>query len=48
MWLRYYALAEEARFYSNGGPCCERLASRLADYIGDVSLHSRGQLHASG
>jgi dTDP-4-amino-4,6-dideoxygalactose transaminase len=33
---RYYALAEEARFYSNGGPCCERLASRLADYIGDV------------
>src|SRR6202012_2955300 len=34
---RYYALAEEARFYSNGGPCCERLASRLANYIGDVS-----------
>lgn len=34
---RYYALAEEARFYSNGGPCCERLAGRLADYIGDVS-----------
>ena len=34
---RYYALAEEARFYSNGGPCCERLAGRLADYIGDVT-----------
>ncbi|MGZ4292665.1 MAG: DegT/DnrJ/EryC1/StrS family aminotransferase [Solirubrobacteraceae bacterium] len=34
---RYYALAEEARFYSNGGPCCERLASRLAHYIGDVT-----------
>jgi dTDP-4-amino-4,6-dideoxygalactose transaminase len=34
---RYYALAEEARFYSNGGPCYERLATRLADYIGDVS-----------
>jgi dTDP-4-amino-4,6-dideoxygalactose transaminase len=34
---RYYALAEEARFYSNGGPCYERLASRLADSIGDVS-----------
>jgi dTDP-4-amino-4,6-dideoxygalactose transaminase len=34
---RYYALAEEARFYSNGGPCCERLASRLAASIGDVT-----------
>ena len=34
---RYYALAEEARFYSNGGPCCERLARRVADSIGDVS-----------
>jgi dTDP-4-amino-4,6-dideoxygalactose transaminase len=34
---RYYALAEEARFYSNGGPCCQRLAGRLADYLGDVS-----------
>jgi len=31
---RYYALAEEARFYSNGGPCHERLAARLADHVG--------------
>ncbi len=30
----YYALAEEARFYSNGGPCHERLAERLAEYLG--------------
>jgi dTDP-4-amino-4,6-dideoxygalactose transaminase len=34
---RYYALAEDARFYSNGGPCYERLSSRLAAYVGDVS-----------
>ena len=34
---RYYALSEEARFYSNGGPCCERLSSRLAAYVGDVT-----------
>src|SRR6185437_9772873 len=34
---RYYALAEEARFYSNGGPCCERLASRLSEYLGGAS-----------
>jgi dTDP-4-amino-4,6-dideoxygalactose transaminase len=35
---RYYALSEEARFYSNGGPCHERLSSRLAEYVGDVSV----------
>jgi dTDP-4-amino-4,6-dideoxygalactose transaminase len=34
---RYYALSEEARFYSNGGPCYERLSSRLAAYVGEVS-----------
>jgi dTDP-4-amino-4,6-dideoxygalactose transaminase len=34
---RYYALSEEARFYSNGGPCYQRLASRLAAYVGEVS-----------
>jgi dTDP-4-amino-4,6-dideoxygalactose transaminase len=34
---RYYALSEEARFYSNGGPCYERLSSRLAAYVGDVT-----------
>ncbi len=39
---RYYALSEEARFYSNGGPCCERLASRLAEYIGEVSCIPMG------
>ncbi|HEX4009190.1 MAG TPA: aminotransferase class I/II-fold pyridoxal phosphate-dependent enzyme [Solirubrobacteraceae bacterium] len=33
---RYYALAEEKRFYSNGGPCHELLATRLAQYVGDV------------
>jgi len=31
---RYYALAEDARFYSNGGPCHQRLARRLAEYVG--------------
>jgi len=35
---RYYALAEDARFYSNGGPCHQRLAARLADYLGDVTV----------
>jgi dTDP-4-amino-4,6-dideoxygalactose transaminase len=34
---RYYALSEEARFYSNGGPCYERLSTRLAAYVGDVT-----------
>jgi dTDP-4-amino-4,6-dideoxygalactose transaminase len=34
---RYYALSEEARFYSNGGPCHQRLSSRLAAFVGDVS-----------
>jgi dTDP-4-amino-4,6-dideoxygalactose transaminase len=33
---RYYAVSEETRIYSNGGPCHERLAARLAEYIGDV------------
>jgi dTDP-4-amino-4,6-dideoxygalactose transaminase len=31
---RYYALAEDARFYSNGGPCWQRLSTRLAAYAG--------------
>jgi dTDP-4-amino-4,6-dideoxygalactose transaminase len=31
---RYYALSEEARWYSNGGPCYERFARRLAAYVG--------------
>ncbi len=34
---RYYALAEDARFYSNGGPCHERLADRLTAYVGGGS-----------
>ncbi len=34
---RYYAVSEETRIYSNGGPCYERLAARLADYVGEVS-----------
>lgn len=34
---RYYAVSEETRIYSNGGPCHEHLALRMADYIGDVS-----------
>lgn len=33
---RYYALSEEKQWYSNRGPCYERFASSLADYIGDV------------
>ncbi len=34
---RYYALSEDARFYSNGGPCHERLADRLAARVGEVT-----------
>jgi dTDP-4-amino-4,6-dideoxygalactose transaminase len=34
---RYYALSEDARFYSNGGPCHQRLAERLAARIGGVT-----------
>src|SRR5579875_1155616 len=34
---RYYALSEEQRWYSNRGPCNERFAKGLADYIGEVS-----------
>jgi dTDP-4-amino-4,6-dideoxygalactose transaminase len=33
---RYYALSEERRWYSNRGPCNERFAKGIADYIGDV------------
>jgi dTDP-4-amino-4,6-dideoxygalactose transaminase len=33
---RYYALSEEAHFYSNGGPCNQRLATRLAAYVGSA------------
>jgi dTDP-4-amino-4,6-dideoxygalactose transaminase len=35
--MRYYALAEEARFYSNGGPCQRLLTDRLQDYLGGSS-----------
>lgn len=30
---RYYALAEEARWYSNGGPCASLLSERVADAL---------------
>lgn len=30
---RYYQVAEDARFYSNGGPCERLLRERLADYL---------------
>ena len=33
---RYYALAEEKHWYSNRGPCHERFAASLADYVGNV------------
>jgi dTDP-4-amino-4,6-dideoxygalactose transaminase len=33
---RYYALAEDARLYSGGGPCNQRLSTRLAAYVGGV------------
>jgi dTDP-4-amino-4,6-dideoxygalactose transaminase len=32
----YYRLAEEARFFSNGGPCERLLRTRLSDYLGGV------------
>ena len=32
----YYRLAEEARFFSNGGPCERLLRDRLSDYLGGV------------
>lgn len=32
----YYRLAEDARFFSNGGPCERLLRSRLSDYLGGV------------
>lgn len=31
---RYYGLAEQARYYSNGGPCERLLRGRLSDYLG--------------
>jgi dTDP-4-amino-4,6-dideoxygalactose transaminase len=31
---QYYALSEEAAFYSNGGPCARLLAERLAEHLG--------------
>ena len=37
--VRYYALAEEQRFYSNFGPCHTLLASRIATFLG-------GEVHA--
>lgn len=30
---RYFTLAEQARFYSNGGPCERLLRERLSDYL---------------
>ena len=35
--MRYYALAEEARFYSNGGPCQRLLTDRLQQYLGGAT-----------
>ena len=32
--MAYYALAEEARYYSNGGPCARMLTERLETYLG--------------
>ncbi len=32
----YYRLAEEARYFSNGGPCEKLLRTRLSDYLGGV------------
>lgn len=32
--LRYFALSQEAGFYSNGGPCATLLSERLASYLG--------------
>ena len=34
---RYYDMAEQARFYSNGGPCEQLLRRRLSDYLGGVN-----------
>lgn len=34
----YYAMAEEAGFYANGGPCAQLLATRLAERLGDVHV----------
>jgi dTDP-4-amino-4,6-dideoxygalactose transaminase len=33
--MAYYAMAEEARYYSNGGPCARLLTQRLESYLGD-------------
>ncbi len=32
----YFRMAEEARFFSNGGPCERRLRTALSDYLGGV------------
>ncbi len=32
----YYRMAEEARFFSNGGPCERLLRTRLSEYLGGV------------
>jgi dTDP-4-amino-4,6-dideoxygalactose transaminase len=34
---RYYSLSEEARYYSNGGPCYKQLAQRLTAYVGGTA-----------
>jgi dTDP-4-amino-4,6-dideoxygalactose transaminase len=36
--LRYYELAREASFYSNGGPCATLLSESLSSYLG---VHTR-------
>jgi dTDP-4-amino-4,6-dideoxygalactose transaminase len=32
--MAYYTMAEEARYYSNGGPCSRMLTERLETYLG--------------
>ncbi len=34
---RYYALSEEARYYSNGGPCHQQLCTRIRAYVGGAA-----------
>src|SRR4051794_15100225 len=33
--MAYYAMAEDARYYSNGGPCARLLTERLESSLGD-------------
>ena len=32
--LRYYARSEEARWFSNGGPCVQELTDRIESMVG--------------